>query len=101
MLEFGPERREKCRKRLARDPRKFVDQFTRAVIRAQDNPDLQQFIADRHAGAFGEDNQGLAVTQRACGQSGPLHLPDQAQPKAERDSEFDVQPAMSHPTRKP
>ncbi len=37
----------------------------------------------------------------ACGQTGPLHLPDQPQPKASQDSEFDVQPAQSSSSRKP
>jgi hypothetical protein len=41
VLEFGPERRDKCRRRLARDPRKFIDQFTRAVIKAQETPFLR------------------------------------------------------------
>ena len=41
VLEFGPQRREKCRHRLARDPAKFIDQFTRAVIRAQETPFLR------------------------------------------------------------
>ena len=40
VLEFGPERRDKCRHRLARNPRKFIDQFTRAVIKAQETPFL-------------------------------------------------------------
>jgi hypothetical protein len=40
VLEFGPERRDKCRRRLARDPQKFIDQFTRAVIKAQETPFL-------------------------------------------------------------
>jgi hypothetical protein len=40
VLEFGPERRDKCRRRLARDPKKFIDQFTRAVIKAQETPFL-------------------------------------------------------------
>jgi hypothetical protein len=40
VLEFGPERRDKCRRRLAKDPKKFIDQFTRAVIKAQDTPFL-------------------------------------------------------------
>ena len=41
VLEFGPERRDKCRRRLARDPEKFIDQFTRAVIKAQEVPFLR------------------------------------------------------------
>jgi hypothetical protein len=41
VLEFGPERRDKCRRRLARDPQKFIDQFTRAVIKAQEVPFLR------------------------------------------------------------
>lgn len=40
VLEFGPERRDKCRRRLAKDPNRFVDQFTRAVIKAQKTPFL-------------------------------------------------------------
>jgi len=40
VMEFGPERRDKCRRRLAKDPKKFIDQFTRAVIRAQQTPFL-------------------------------------------------------------
>jgi hypothetical protein len=40
VLEFGPERRDKCRRRLARDPQRFIDQFTRAVIKAQETPFL-------------------------------------------------------------
>ena len=40
VLEFGPERRDKCRHRLARNPRKFIDRFTRAVIKAQETPFL-------------------------------------------------------------
>ena len=40
VMEFGPERRDKCRRRLARDPAKFIDQFTRAVIKAQETPFL-------------------------------------------------------------
>jgi len=61
VLEFGPERRDKCKRRLAKDPKKFVDQFTRAVIKAQETPflcgegdrgwkaDFDWFIAnDRH-----------------------------------------------------
>ena len=40
VLEFGPERRDKCKRRLARDPKKFIDQFTRAVIKAQETPFL-------------------------------------------------------------
>ena len=40
VLEFGPERRGKCKRRLAGDPRKFIDQFTRAVIKAQETPFL-------------------------------------------------------------
>ena len=46
-MEFGPERRDKCRRRLARDPKKFIDQFTRAVIKAQQTPFL-----------FGEGDRG-------------------------------------------
>jgi len=41
VLEFGPERRNKCKHRLARNPRKFIDQFTRAVIKAQETPFLR------------------------------------------------------------
>lgn len=37
----------------------------------------------------------------ACGQTGTLYLPDQPQPKANPDSEFDVQPAKSQPVRQP
>jgi hypothetical protein len=40
VLEFGSERRDKCRRRLARGPKKFFDQFTRAVIKAQETPFL-------------------------------------------------------------
>ena len=40
VLDFGPERRDKCRRRLAKDPKKFIDQFTRAVIKAQETPFL-------------------------------------------------------------
>jgi hypothetical protein len=40
VLEFGPERRDKCRRRLARDPQKFIDQFTRAVIKVLETPFL-------------------------------------------------------------
>ena len=40
VLEFGPERRGKCKRRLAGDPQKFIDQFTRAVIKAQETPFL-------------------------------------------------------------
>ena len=40
VLEFGPERRDKCKRRLAKDPQKFIDQFTRAVIKAQETPFL-------------------------------------------------------------
>ena len=61
VLEFGQERRDKCKRRLAKDPKKFVNQFTRAVIKAQETPflcgegdrgwkaDFDWFIAnDRH-----------------------------------------------------
>jgi hypothetical protein len=61
VLEFGQERRDKCKRRLAKDSKKFVDQFTRAVIKAQETPflcgegdrgwkaDFDWFIAnDRH-----------------------------------------------------
>lgn len=41
------------------------------------------------------------ISLSACGQTGPLHLPDQAQPKADPDSEFDAQPAQQQPSRKP
>jgi hypothetical protein len=41
VLEFNPSRREKCKRRLARDPGKFIDQFTRAVIKAQETPFLR------------------------------------------------------------
>ncbi len=41
VLEFGPQRREKCRHRLAKNPRKFIDQFMRAVIKAQETPFLR------------------------------------------------------------
>ena len=37
----------------------------------------------------------------ACGQTGPLHLPDQVQPKADPDAEFDAQPAKQRPSRQP
>jgi hypothetical protein len=40
ILEFGSERRDKCRHRLAKNPGKFIDQFTRAVIKAQETPFL-------------------------------------------------------------
>ena len=42
-----------------------------------------------------------ALGLAACGQTGALHLPDQAQPKNDPDQEFDVQPANSQPYRKP
>ncbi len=42
-----------------------------------------------------------AFSLTACGQTGALHLPDQPQPKADPDSEFDVQPAKSPSSRKP
>ena len=41
ILEFGPERRAKCKHRLAKNPRKFIDQFTSAVIKAQETPFLR------------------------------------------------------------
>ena len=40
VLEFGLDRRDKCKSRLATDPQKFIDQFTRAVIKAQETPFL-------------------------------------------------------------
>ncbi len=42
-----------------------------------------------------------AISLAACGQTGALHLPDQAQPKNDPDGEFDVQPAKTQPYRKP
>jgi hypothetical protein len=41
VMEFTQERRKQCRTRLARDPGKFIDQFTRAVIKAQETPFLR------------------------------------------------------------
>jgi predicted small lipoprotein YifL len=39
----------------------------------------------------------------ACGQTGPLYLPDRPAPstKTDTDTEFDAQPAKLDPTRKP
>jgi predicted small lipoprotein YifL len=39
----------------------------------------------------------------ACGQTGPLYLPDRPAPstKTDTDTEFDAQPAKPDPTRKP
>ncbi len=38
----------------------------------------------------------------ACGQYGPLYLPDRPAPKANTDAEFDAQPATrSEPSRQP
>lgn len=42
-----------------------------------------------------------AVSLCGCGQTGPLHLPDQVQPKADPDNEFDVQPAKQRSSRQP
>jgi predicted small lipoprotein YifL len=42
-----------------------------------------------------------AVSLCGCGQTGPLHLPDQIQPKADPDNEFDVQPAKQRSSRQP
>jgi hypothetical protein len=41
ILEFTKERRKQCRTRLAKNPDKFIDQFTRAVIKAQETPFLR------------------------------------------------------------
>jgi hypothetical protein len=41
VLQFGPERRDKCKHRLAKNPGKFIDQFTRAVTKAQETPFLR------------------------------------------------------------
>ena len=41
VLEFTQERRKQCRTRLARDPGKFMELFTRAVIKAQETPFLR------------------------------------------------------------
>ena len=42
-----------------------------------------------------------AISLHGCGQTGPLHLPDQVQPKADPDEEFDVQPAKQRSSRQP
>ena len=41
VLEFTQERRKQCKTRLAKDPGKFVELFTRAVIKAQETPFLR------------------------------------------------------------
>lgn len=41
ILEFTQERRKQCRTRLAKNPGKFINQFTRAVIKAQETPFLR------------------------------------------------------------
>ena len=41
VLEFTQERRKQCKTRLARDPGKFMELFTRAVIKAQETPFLR------------------------------------------------------------
>ena len=50
VLEFNPARREKCKRRLARDPGKFIDQFTRAVIKAQELPLRRHGVAATGSG---------------------------------------------------
>jgi predicted small lipoprotein YifL len=37
----------------------------------------------------------------ACGQYGPLYLPDRPAPSTKTDTEFDAQPAKSDPSRQP
>jgi hypothetical protein len=37
----------------------------------------------------------------ACGQTGPLYLPDRPAPSTKTDADFDAQPAKPDPTRKP
>lgn len=37
----------------------------------------------------------------ACGQTGPLYLPDRPAPSTKTDTEFDAQPAKPDPIRKP
>jgi len=37
----------------------------------------------------------------ACGQTGPLYLPDRPAPSTKTDSEFDAQPAKPDTTRQP
>jgi len=37
----------------------------------------------------------------ACGQTGPLYLPDRPTPSTKTDTEFDAQPAKPDTTRQP
>jgi len=37
----------------------------------------------------------------ACGQTGPLYLPDRPAPSTKTDKEFDAQPATPDTTRQP
>ena len=41
ILDFTQERRKQCLTRLAKNPGKFIDQFTRAVLKAQETPFLR------------------------------------------------------------
>jgi hypothetical protein len=50
--------RDKCRRRLARDPLKFIDQFTRAVIKAQEFPPAAQSMSNSGS-ASGGNRMGL------------------------------------------